>query len=221
MATSIKEKIQKLLALATSPNENEAQAALLKAKELMAKHKMSEDDFNTEERKLRKCLCSNISWTSDSGRIWMTDLCKVLGDNNCCSCSWYSERGRRTYTLVIVGIGEDVDVCKGVIEYAVDFVNSAIKHMQKTYKGFNPGVLANSYATGFIAGLKTAFEEQEKEHPEWGLVVVKPEEVNDYEKGLRTKSVKSRQSDFNPLAYMRGQEDGKSFNPNRVIGEGN
>lgn len=36
---SIKEKIQKLLALASSPNENEAKAALLKAKELMAKNK--------------------------------------------------------------------------------------------------------------------------------------------------------------------------------------
>ena len=39
----IREKIQKLLSLAGSSNENEARAAMLKAKELMAKHKMSED----------------------------------------------------------------------------------------------------------------------------------------------------------------------------------
>ena len=38
MATNIKDKIAKLLALAESPNENEAKAALLKARELMAEH---------------------------------------------------------------------------------------------------------------------------------------------------------------------------------------
>ena len=35
----IKDRIQKLLALSVNPNENEAKAALLKAQELMAKHK--------------------------------------------------------------------------------------------------------------------------------------------------------------------------------------
>lgn len=40
-----KEKIRKLLALAESPNEHEARAALLKARQLMAEHKLSELDF--------------------------------------------------------------------------------------------------------------------------------------------------------------------------------
>lgn len=35
-----KDKIKKLLALAESPNENEAQAALLKARQLMAEHRL-------------------------------------------------------------------------------------------------------------------------------------------------------------------------------------
>lgn len=41
----IKDRIQKLLALSVNPNENEAKAALLKAQELMAKHKLSMADF--------------------------------------------------------------------------------------------------------------------------------------------------------------------------------
>ena len=44
MATNIKDKIAKLLALAESPNENEAKAALLKARELMAEHKLRPED---------------------------------------------------------------------------------------------------------------------------------------------------------------------------------
>lgn len=40
-----KERIRKLLALAKSPEENEAKAALLKARALMAKHKLTEAEF--------------------------------------------------------------------------------------------------------------------------------------------------------------------------------
>ena len=40
------EKIKNLLALAQSPNEHEARAALLKARELMARHKISERELS-------------------------------------------------------------------------------------------------------------------------------------------------------------------------------
>ena len=40
-----KDKIRKLLALAQSPNEHEARAALLKARQLMAEHKLSEAEL--------------------------------------------------------------------------------------------------------------------------------------------------------------------------------
>ena len=40
-----KEKIKKLLALSESSNEHEAKAALLKAKQLMMEHKITESDL--------------------------------------------------------------------------------------------------------------------------------------------------------------------------------
>lgn len=215
---NIRERIQKLLALATSPNENEAKAALLKARELMAKNKLSESDFErAKEQELKKFWCEDIAWTTDSGRIWMTSLCKVLCDNYCCSASWYTPAGTRTHQLVIVGVGEDADVCKEVVGYAVGFVEVQIEAMQKRYRRQDPKAIANSYAEGFILGLEMAFEEQQEEHPEWGLVVVKPEEVRDYEGKLSSKSVKTKKSNFDPLAYMKGQNDGKNFNPHKVL----
>lgn len=42
---NIKEKIAKLLALTESPNESEAKAAMLKARELMAEHKILMSDL--------------------------------------------------------------------------------------------------------------------------------------------------------------------------------
>ena len=215
---NIREKIQKLLALATSPNENEAKAALLKARELMAKNKLTEADFeSTKDQELKRLLCEDVTWTTDSGRVWMTQLCKVLSDNYCCSASWYTARGSRTHTLVLVGLGDDVDVCKEVVGYAVGFVENAIEELQKRYRRQDPKAVANSYAEGFLLGLEMAFEEQKEEHPEWGLVVTKPEEVRDYEGKLGTKSVKTKKSQFNPLAYMKGQTDGHSFTSRKVL----
>ena len=50
-----REKIRKLLALAKSPNENEAKAALLRAQELMAKHKLTEADcVEMAKRKVKR-----------------------------------------------------------------------------------------------------------------------------------------------------------------------
>ena len=45
MTADYKEKIKKLLALAESPNEHEAKAALLKARQLMAEHKIAEAEL--------------------------------------------------------------------------------------------------------------------------------------------------------------------------------
>ncbi|QNO18916.1 MULTISPECIES: DUF2786 domain-containing protein [Caproicibacterium] len=55
----IKSKITKLLALSTSPNENEAKAALLKARQLMAEHKLQVSDVApSENARLVQQLCS-------------------------------------------------------------------------------------------------------------------------------------------------------------------
>ena len=45
----IKDRIAKLLALAgNNPSESEAQAALLKARELMAEHKLRPEEFDSK-----------------------------------------------------------------------------------------------------------------------------------------------------------------------------
>ena len=62
----IKDKIKKLLALATSPNENEAKAALLKAKKLMMDHKISEAEVQgLNKQELIHLQCDDIRWTTD------------------------------------------------------------------------------------------------------------------------------------------------------------
>lgn len=214
----VREKIQKLLSLATSPNENEARAALLKAKELMAKHKMSEDDFKKEEE-LKHLICEDVIWTTDSGKIWMVDLCTLIANNYMCTAAWQTRRGTRTHTLVITGFEDDARVCGDVIGYVVGFMENATRSLTRGMDFDEAMATQTSYARGFILGLELAFDAQKEEHPEWGLVVVKPKEVEEYEQNLGSRDVKTKKQAFDPLAYLKGQNDGENFNAQRVIGE--
>lgn len=215
--SDIKERIRKLLALASSPYEAEATAALLKAKELMAKHKLSEADFEDKKQEMVHLSCDEIKWTTDSGEVWIASLCKIICENYCCVSAWNIPYKTRTHTLVITGMQTDADLCREVVKYAVGFVRGAIKAMQRRYRFQDPKSIASSYASGFIQGLEMAFEDQQDEHPEWGLVVVKPEEVRQYENSLGNKSVRTRGAAFDPLAHTRGFNDGKEFNARKVI----
>ena len=214
----IRDKIKKLLALATSSNENEAKAALLKAKKLMMDHKISETEVqDLNEQELIHLQCDNVRWTTDSGEIWITSLVNLIADNHLCSCSWFTPKGKRTHILYIHGLGTDVELCKSVIEYAVGFVRGRIKIEQRRRVTSDPKAVAASYARGFILGMELMYDEQKDEHPEWGLVVSKPQEVDEYMKSLGERNVRTKKTEFDPLAYMVGQNDGRQFNAQRVL----
>lgn len=73
--SKITEKIAKLLALAESPYEEEAKAALLQARRLMAEHKLMPEDIEPQENKnvIQECVgvtCTKLSspWTVSSPR---------------------------------------------------------------------------------------------------------------------------------------------------------
>ena len=212
----IKDRIRKLLRLAESPNENEARAALLKAKELMAAHKLNEADFiEKEEAELVHLECTAAKWTTDSGNLWIASLCQLICEEHLCVAAWSTPARTRTHTLIITGLREDAELCKEIIEYAVGFVRGRTKKLARRHADDRAAI--NSYGMGFTVGLKLAYEEQKEEHPEWGLVVVEPSEVRDYKEGLETKEVKTRKSNFNPLAYAQGQMDGQDFNSRKAI----
>lgn len=216
----VKERIKKLLALGESTNEHEAQSALLKARELMAKHKLSALDFeDPKDAKVSHIEC-DVSWTTDSGNNWMVGLANVICGNYCCASAWRTVRGTRTHQLVITGVGDDVEMCKVVVEYAAGFVLKRIKIQQRKLGKEGSKSIATSYADGFILGLEIAFEDQKESHKEWGLVLVKPKEVKEYEESLGTRTVKSPKTMKNASAFMAGHDDGKNFNMNKHIGGG-
>ena len=83
MATDYKDKIRKLLALAESPEEHEARAALLKARQLMAEHKLTEAELKDVEKQEVKDILTDIT-CSKRRNPWIVNLSAVIGESYCC-----------------------------------------------------------------------------------------------------------------------------------------
>lgn len=81
--SAVKEKIAKLLALADSPNEKEAQEALLKARALMAKHKLRPEECREKQsiRVVKQPVGMECTQMTDT---WIPELAVIVGERYCC-----------------------------------------------------------------------------------------------------------------------------------------
>lgn len=217
-----KSKIYKLLALARSPVEAEAKAALLKAHELMAAHKISEADIGIIDRQdvVEKDLGLSFSYGRN---LWFSDIVKVIADHWLC-VSMVSHRYRsRSYSLSLIGLECDVDVCERTIMYAVDYVGSFLSSFKKQHAGdIDAGswnLLANSYGRGFALGVDAMYKRQEEEHQEWALVLKVPSSVVEKTKGMG--SMKFKKQVFSDSFLERGYRDGLKFDPSTKLEEAN
>ena len=204
--TDIKGKIRHLLALAESPNENEARAALLKARELMARHKLTEAELGEAERQaVRNTLTS-----------------AVIGESYCCKGYRTHTKGRQTQTIGFIGLEDDVEICVAIFKYAVDCIRAGVKAVEKECAGYYPWYVRqqrDSYGYGFARGIQTALERQDEEkRDEWGLVLVMPKEVQEASQHLGKEDFKARTEDtIDHRAYSQGYAQGKEFDPSRRL----
>ena len=218
MNNELMERIEKLLALANSQNENEAKVAMLKAQKLMAENNIKMEAFgDKKDIEIDEFIFNDVSWTTGS---WKIRLCTVICDNF--KCKAYSTSGR-VKNPVIFGDKKDIEVVKTVYTYACNIVEHNIKQIKEIYKRTKQSVrgIDESYGVGFVHGLREQFEEQKSKNQQWGLVLKVPEnEIKEYlthkkyaEKTCRGTSVRHNRSDM----YNMGRKDGKSFTTHKGI----
>lgn len=215
----IKDRIAKLLALAESPNENEARAALLKARELMAENKLRPEDCQkAHSRKVRRenvdVACSKTKYQ------WAVDLSAIIAKHYCCRAFRTHWGGKRMYQIGFVGLEDDFEICKRIFLYAFDCIkvrsDEIFKKNADMYVSTYRRSLAESYGWGFCLGLKRAFERQtEEKRQEWGLVMVVPQEVNDAMSDMGEGGIfKAGDIRGDGRRYMaQGYRDGEKFDP--------
>lgn len=221
MDKDYREKIRKLLALAESPNEHEAKAALLKARQLMAEHKLTERDCKDAEKQEVKDIRTDIT-CSKRRDPWIIGLSAVIGENYCCKAYRKRGYGEQTNVVGFIGLEDDVEICVAVFKYAVDCVLSEIKRIKKEndcYYSSYVKRLCNSFGYGFEQGVKEAFRKQQEENEQgWGLVLSIPKEVIEASKHLGKEEFKARAvQEISGDAYARGYYTGKEFDPTKRI----
>lgn len=105
-----KDKIRKLLALAKSPEPEEAKLALLKARKLMAEHKLTERDLDEHDTTV---IQQEIDETfSKKANSWMAPLSSIIGENYCCA-AYRCKRGAKTtvWRVGFIGLKDDFEIC--------------------------------------------------------------------------------------------------------------
>lgn len=210
-------KIRNLLDLAQSPNEYEARSALLKARQLMAKHKIAEHDLEDTSDQLVEEKGTEITYSARRDP-WINELAATIASHHCCRQFQLRRKGKQTAKIGFVGFEEDLAICMEVFKYAVDCVRSMTNALRRK----NGAKAADGYGFGFVMGLMEAYDKQQKEEG-WGLVLVTPEAVNDRvgrmaKRKAHTAAKRLEQSDIR--SFRKGIQDGREFDMTRRLKKG-
>lgn len=221
----IKEKIAKLLALSSSPNEKEAQAALLKARELMAKHKLTAEEC--QEGQTAKVIQQTVGVEcTKQTNPWAISLGGIISKRYCCRVYRQHAKGAKKVTVGFVGLEDDFEICRRIFLYAYQCVEARctrIRARERDRGGKEVREMCNAFGWGFCYGLEAAFQEQEKEHQEWGLVLAVPQAVEDViNKMSKPTSFGSVSVDGWRAKYANaGYAEGRKFVPGQQLEPGN
>ena len=166
---NLMDKLKKLLTLAgdnPAESDNEAIQALALAQKLMAKHGITQSDIdsmNAKAPKITRMACVH-KW--DAG--YRQPLASVIAENYRCKALLVGK------TVCFMGRENDALIAKNAFEFAYKFImrRGNQEYEKVRNKGFSGKGVFNSYAIGFIAGLKEVLDKQCK-----SLMIVTPPEV--------------------------------------------
>lgn len=160
------DKITKLLALANDkPDENECKVALLMAQKFMMKYHISEDMLVTEKDRITSYMAFHPEMKG-----YRVDLAVILAPNY--RCKTFIRNGY----IFFMGEDSDAKICKAAFEFAYKNIKrdatrkeEEVRNIYGTAKGVH-----NSFALGYIKGIKSVLDEQSR-----ALMVVVPQKVED------------------------------------------
>lgn len=209
------DKIRKVLAMTKSTYKEEAEAALLKAQELMAQHGLTMSEVELPDKESQMQVVDTCIYEKRKTAWYEKQLGLVIANNF--RCHVYNGIGRGIY---FIGLADDVEVAREVFIYALNtmlYLAGEYVKREKERHWYNRG-LKNDYLTGFIAGLNAKFKEQVESNG-YALVLVKDalvvQAVED--KKLRKGRGSQHITGGSHGAWTAGYKDGKSFNEKKKM----
>ena len=217
---ALKEKIKKLLALASSANENESAAAMGMAQELLIRHKLTMADLPDSEVPHEEIIRDDEPLFA-AGRIhqWKSQLANIFATFNNCRLVKYTGaaigNNSRGTKLVIFGKPSDIDMVRYLLAYSIttltNFARIPCMDEGHSYK--------QSWFLGAVNGIHEKLREGQKKAQEGAssFALVKVEtELKDVDKFIRELVGKLRKgtggnTKINHNAYSQGNRVGRNF----------
>ncbi|MBQ6256476.1 MAG: DUF2786 domain-containing protein [Clostridia bacterium] len=229
MNESIVEKIQKLLALAADAEDHEAKAALMKARDLMARYKLSEKDVQQKDapRELHQVFTDQcFSGVKDN---WKADLSRIIAENHCCVAISRHREGSTVCTVGFAGLDDDPYIVQDIFRYAVRHIKREEERQREAInrclsdqrmRNDTMRVWASSYPPAFARGLRDQYKAQFKGQDgeeSLALSLVIPKEVEDYLGTLKKNKIKFRFESPDAQYVRQGYNDGRTFKPTKSL----
>ena len=225
-------RIAKLLALASSSNEHEAQAAMSAAQRLMLKYNIDLAVSGQRPAHGFRHLGEPTGRVNEAQRI----LAGILGDHFFVQTIWVPVwrpfEGRRGSVLEICGSEANLELA----EYVHAFLNTTAERLFREYRRSESGRGAKrlTFIAGVMAGFRSRLERERKKSTAQGLVWVGDAELDVF---FRRRHPRIRWTRYavghGSEAYARGREAGEkivlhrglstnsSAAPPKLLGPGN
>lgn len=174
-------------------------------------------DLVPDKKMVQECVgvtCTKLS------SPWTVYLSSLIAAHYCCRPYRSHAHGSKVSEIGFIGMEDDFKLCKLAFLYAYDCIASRCRQIrtQKEYPAKTLRGMCNSYGWGFCRGLSAAFQKQEAEHQEWGLVMVVPQAVEDAVSKMKRSSYKiSSTSSMNRQYAAMGYADGQEFDMRRRL----
>ena len=215
----IADRILKILAKTSNPNEHEAEVAMTMAQELLLKHNLAIEDLHEEsEDYIEEIVVDTVS----RGSTWQRILLQSIAKSN--SCTSIMIKSGKTKKYVVIGSETNAEACKTLYFYFFNVV-TRLTHNHHEYNKIMEFSRGSSYYNSYRIGMSSrigqrlneaklkAEAEGSEEYP--ALVVRSYYEkqdmlVNDYmeEFGKDYKIKLNTGTNRDMSGYEQGYEDG-------------
>jgi hypothetical protein len=214
------ERVAKLLALAESSNEHEAQSAMSAAQRLMLKYNLDSVRHGDVRAYAFRHLGKPSGRVDESQRV----LAVILGEHFFVEAIWVPVwrplEAKRGSVLEVCGSPENLELA----EYVHVFVNHTADRLWKQYKRehrIRKNANRRTFIAGVMAGFREKLDREKQKSDEEGLVWVGDAELAEFFRArhphVRTKRYGGR---LRNEAYVHGRQAGERIVLHRGVSEG-
>lgn len=207
------ERIRKLLAIAGDPSSpSEAESALCKAQELLARHRLTLHDVEAGEKESEGEINKVSVYEASRTSMWRWDLGFHIAEGFRCKCygdmDWNLDARRWHRHIMFLGREEDVAVAQAVFGFACIVGQELARKHSRGRAG------SQNFLRGFAAGVGQKLWDQKEKNAEWGIVLACDPGVEKAWGAMRPREAKGfKEPDRGDAAFSLGYSKGLNFNP--------